>query len=333
MEQIRQVGLILIEPNPHRNLKHYPWIEHRIETLRNSIRELGLWPGLIARPAGSRFELAFGHHRLEAARREKLKTVPLIVRELDDRAMLKFMAHENGEDYSTDFLVLLSTWEGGADFLKGDNLSVAKLLGWVNNISPNSKTVRMNPVAAACAAAHALVRAGHMHRSDFRNLSTRDARLIAVRAQERIAQLARIGDKGGHDRAQVREAQETVGKAAQIAARDAREGRVAKHDLDAEVDVNVLRVSRHGPTRKSPLFAVFVASLAKATSRVLEADGISRRLQRVEAGIDAANTEADGAALRALHHELSELVYRTQGWRRRVTPNKVVKLKSLEAGE
>ena len=35
----------------------------------------------------------------------------MIVRDLTDQQMLELMGRENGEDYSTDFLVMLNTWE------------------------------------------------------------------------------------------------------------------------------------------------------------------------------------------------------------------------------
>ena len=48
--------------------------------------------------------------------------------------MLQFMGRENGEDYGTDFLTMLNTWEGAINFagltpgiLK--TIDIAKLLG------------------------------------------------------------------------------------------------------------------------------------------------------------------------------------------------------------
>ena len=44
---------------------------------------------------------------------------------------IKFMGHENMEDYNADFLVMLETWDAGKDFANGggDNLTIAKRLG------------------------------------------------------------------------------------------------------------------------------------------------------------------------------------------------------------
>jgi ParB/Sulfiredoxin domain len=106
--EIRTVPIGVIDPNPHRDLKTYPWIESKVGQLRRSIAEVGFWAGVIARPHGNRYQMAFGHRRLEAARRNELKEVPLIVQPLTDLQMLQFMGRENGEDYSAEFLVMLN---------------------------------------------------------------------------------------------------------------------------------------------------------------------------------------------------------------------------------
>jgi ParB-like chromosome segregation protein Spo0J len=64
---------------------------------------------VIGRPVGRRYQLAFGHHRIEAARRTGVAEMQLLVEDMDDRQMLQLMGRENGEDYSANFLVMLST--------------------------------------------------------------------------------------------------------------------------------------------------------------------------------------------------------------------------------
>jgi hypothetical protein len=67
--------------------------------------------------------------------------LPVIVRELSDEDMLKFMGRENGEDYSTEFLVMLNTWEGAVKFAhdhaqKLQPLAIARTLGGCLQILP-----------------------------------------------------------------------------------------------------------------------------------------------------------------------------------------------------
>jgi len=76
------------ESNPFRDLKTYPYDKRKLEALERSIEHVGLWEGLIGRRAGHGYQLAFGHHRLEAARSRKLTTVPLIIRDLTDEEMV-----------------------------------------------------------------------------------------------------------------------------------------------------------------------------------------------------------------------------------------------------
>jgi hypothetical protein len=66
-----------------------------------------------------RVQIAFGHHRIEAARQElgEGATVPIIIRDLTDKEMLEFMGRENLEDYNTNFTVMLESWEAARDFL------------------------------------------------------------------------------------------------------------------------------------------------------------------------------------------------------------------------
>ena len=44
--------------------------------------------------------------------------VTVILKEIDDELMLKYMGRENGEDYSTHFLVMLNTGEGAVGFFQ-----------------------------------------------------------------------------------------------------------------------------------------------------------------------------------------------------------------------
>ena len=54
------IGSIAI--NPYRRLHAYPYIETKIEALQRSIKEVGVWPSVIARPLKDKlwkYELPF----------------------------------------------------------------------------------------------------------------------------------------------------------------------------------------------------------------------------------------------------------------------------------
>jgi hypothetical protein len=340
MYHLETVSLSQVRPNPHRDLHTYPWIEEKVATLMRSIEDVGLWAGIIGRKRGDGYEIAFGHHRVEAARRMGLREVPLIIEDMDDQRMLQLMGRENGEDYSTQFLVMLNTWEGAAKFLgnaKRQHVSenmfsetpkrIAGLLGWTTFYK---KELRMSPVATACNAAYALIRGNYMTREDLSGLSVRDARDVVVRAQERMEQLEKIAQREGHDRRQADNAKEVIGKAARITARETREGRIASRDIRSSVDVNTLRAAGEEKVYQTPLFAVFGQGLCDSISRMLNSDTAGERINEIEKVVNKLELEEDHAVLRRLHHELDELSHRTQRAKKRTTPNKVVPLKAVE---
>src|SRR5215471_779531 len=98
MPEIVSAAIDRIANDPYRRLHAYPFIKSKLEALQHSIADVGLWPSIMARPLKEKlwdYELAFGHHRLEAARREGLKEIQLIAEDLNDREMLQYMGREN----------------------------------------------------------------------------------------------------------------------------------------------------------------------------------------------------------------------------------------------
>ena len=168
MSIIKIVQIEEIHANPHRYISEYPWNDKKLLALQYSILDVGLWEGIIARRVSNGYQMAFGHHRIEAAKRVGIKEVPLIIRDLSDKEMLQFMGRENGEDYATDYLVMLNAWEGAVKFLKSQRdtenfclnqktlqpLEVARLLGWTRI---NGDRDVMSPLAIACNTGHQLI--------------------------------------------------------------------------------------------------------------------------------------------------------------------------------
>lgn len=90
------IPLDLIRPNPFRDFELHPIDGAQVEKLRASIESNErLWPGVVARPAGNGYELAFGHHRIEAARLARMTTVPIDVCDLSNEMMALMLASEN----------------------------------------------------------------------------------------------------------------------------------------------------------------------------------------------------------------------------------------------
>jgi hypothetical protein len=144
------------------------WDRHfELQKLSASYKDIGVWAGVIGRKVGNRFEIAFGHHRIEAAKRSKMKEVPIIIEKLTDAEMLRYMGRENGEDYNADFLVMLETWDAAVDYLKShpeeisaarperiQTVEIARFLGWTSVRSWQRGAlgeVAMSATAIACA--------------------------------------------------------------------------------------------------------------------------------------------------------------------------------------
>lgn len=83
-----------IEPNANQPRAHFD--EDSLVALASSIRELGvLQPVLVRRTAEGRYELIAGERRWRAAKRIGLRTLPAIVRDVDDAASVEQALVEN----------------------------------------------------------------------------------------------------------------------------------------------------------------------------------------------------------------------------------------------
>jgi hypothetical protein len=89
------VPLAQIKPNPFRDFELHPIDEGQVERLKASIGADGFWASVTARKVADGYEIAFGHHRIEAARSLKQETAPIEVRDLSDWQMVRMLASEN----------------------------------------------------------------------------------------------------------------------------------------------------------------------------------------------------------------------------------------------
>ncbi|KMY46614.1 plasmid partitioning protein ParB [Bacillus sp. FJAT-27916] len=93
-ESIEEVKLSDLRPNPYQPRKSFQ--EDAIEELKNSILQHGILQPLIVRKSSIKgYEIVAGERRFRAAKEAKLKTVPVVVREFDDRQMMELALLEN----------------------------------------------------------------------------------------------------------------------------------------------------------------------------------------------------------------------------------------------
>lgn len=124
---------ICVRSNPFRDPKLYPLHRAKIESLKMSIRSTGFWDNVLARrvsPLGATsnaddvFQLAYGHHRLQALKElidEKVIEddfiVEIPVRKLDDATMIRIMSNENMEEYKVTSDIIDETVRVTREFL------------------------------------------------------------------------------------------------------------------------------------------------------------------------------------------------------------------------
>lgn len=97
------VPLSALRPNPDQPRRRFD--EHALASLAESIRTAGLMQPIVVRPrsgageqgggAGQLFEIVAGERRFRAAGQVPLETVPVLVREIDDRTAAEFALIEN----------------------------------------------------------------------------------------------------------------------------------------------------------------------------------------------------------------------------------------------
>jgi hypothetical protein len=334
--EIKTVSLSSLDPNPLRHLSRYPFNDDKLDALRRSIRDVGLWEGVIARKTGGRYQIAFGHHRVEAGRKElgKEARIPVIVRDLTDVQMLQFMGRENMEDYNADFLVMLESWEAAVLFLERDkaqkpqDIDVARLLGWLRPQPGERKDLRLDNTASACAKVSKLIEGGYIDRDTVKGLPVHSVREIAERVMAQHEMLERMGKKTQRPAAEIERSKKISARAGGRVAKDVRSGRLAARDIRGAIDVHAYRA---GKEKKSPLFAMFGKSLADQIEKVCKHDNIAEKFNEIKKALNMLTEDDDIEVVKLLAVRCEAAAGRFETWQRTFTnpKRKVVPLKEI----
>jgi len=132
-----KVKLGSVKANPFRNIEGYPLSFEKVEALKKSINQTGFWDNLVGREKNGEVQIAYGHHRLDAARQVLGDDyqMDLNIRDLDDATMIQIMASENMAEWSSDIKVVDESVRVAKSFLSESGLGngvgeVAKFLSW-----------------------------------------------------------------------------------------------------------------------------------------------------------------------------------------------------------
>ena len=108
---LKTVSVSSLTANPFRELDDYPIDRDKIDALKESIESTGFWGTIVARKKGSKYEIAFGHHRMAALQELGIKRCDIIVRDLSNEDMVQMMARENLEEWGTSAYIEAQTVE------------------------------------------------------------------------------------------------------------------------------------------------------------------------------------------------------------------------------
>jgi ParB family chromosome partitioning protein len=92
----REIPIELVRRNPDQPRRHFDKAE--LESLAATLKERGVLQPILVRPApeiAGEFQIVAGERRWRAAQMAGLATIPAVVRELDDRAVLEIAIVEN----------------------------------------------------------------------------------------------------------------------------------------------------------------------------------------------------------------------------------------------
>jgi ParB family transcriptional regulator, chromosome partitioning protein len=90
---LRQLPIELLKANPKNPRRHFS--EEEIDSLARSVKDKGVLQPIVARPMKGAFEIVAGERRWRAAQRAGIHSVPVIIRDMDDREALEIAIIEN----------------------------------------------------------------------------------------------------------------------------------------------------------------------------------------------------------------------------------------------
>jgi len=92
-EQVYQINLNLLQPNPYQPRKQFDAIQ--LDELSRSIAEIGVIQPIVVRQTGTAYEIVAGERRWRAAKNAGLHTIPALIRQFTDRELAEVALIEN----------------------------------------------------------------------------------------------------------------------------------------------------------------------------------------------------------------------------------------------
>ncbi|WP_347058698.1 ParB/RepB/Spo0J family partition protein [Blastococcus sp. HT6-30] len=195
--QLREVAVDDVVPNPKQPRQVFD--DEALEELTHSVREFGLLQPIVVREAGDgRYELIMGERRLRASRAAGLDSVPAIVRDTTDDAMLRDALLENIHRVQLNPLEEAAAYQQLLEEFGATHEELAQRIGRSRSQVTNTIRLMKLPVKVQTRVAAGVISAGHarallgLHDAEAQDaLATRIvAEGMSVRATEEAVALA-----------------------------------------------------------------------------------------------------------------------------------------------
>ncbi len=217
------VAVSLIHANKFQPREHFD--EETLDSLTNSVRELGVLQPLLVRKDGDRYQLIAGERRWRAAKRAGLQDVPVIVRAVDDMASLEQALVENLHRQDLNALEEAAAYQQLADDFELTQAKIAKRVGKSRSAVANTLRLLSLPTEVQRFVADGRLSAGHARAIlGLENEAAQIAlaeRIVAedltVRDAERILKGEPVG-QGGSESEQTNGTAANAGKPASVGA-------------------------------------------------------------------------------------------------------------------
>jgi ParB family transcriptional regulator, chromosome partitioning protein len=158
--QLREVSVADVVPNPKQPRQVFD--DEALEELSHSVREFGLLQPIVVRENGDGgYELIMGERRLRAARTAGLDTVPAIVRDTTDDAMLRDALLENIHRVQLNPLEEAAAYQQLLEEFGATHEELASRIGRSRSQVTNTIRLMKLPVKVQTRVAAGVISAGH----------------------------------------------------------------------------------------------------------------------------------------------------------------------------
>ncbi|HME47956.1 ParB/RepB/Spo0J family partition protein [Mycobacterium sp.] len=155
----REIDPGLIDPNPRQPRQVFD--EEALAELIHSIREFGLMQPIVVRAVDGRYQLVMGERRWRAAQQVGLATIPAIVRETADNAMLRNALLENIHRVQLNPLEEAAAYQQLLDEFGVTHDELAARIGRSRPLITNMIRLLRLPIAVQRRVAAGVLSAGH----------------------------------------------------------------------------------------------------------------------------------------------------------------------------